>query len=180
MLFSVPVTQNRGLIRPKNENFTGRPWSGDFCFKYNKFDVRKAHFDPEERQRIAIFVNHLNFLNLSTTMTSPRERVLTALKRNGTPDRTPFEISWGAFTPLLMKTYREKTGSELPPEEYFDFDTRSVFPGPHPAQNRFYTFLSRRGRTRSVVRRMGHRIGADPVRNSRFQIPSARNCHNSR
>lgn len=49
-------------------------------------------------------------------MTSPRERVLTALKRNGTPDRTPFEISWGAFTPLLMKTYREKTGSELPPE----------------------------------------------------------------
>lgn len=62
-------------------------------------------------------------------MTSPRERVLTALKRNGTPDRTPFEISWGAFTPLLMKTYREKTGSELPPEEYFDFDTRSVFPG---------------------------------------------------
>lgn len=78
-------------------------------------------------------------------MTSPRERVLTALKRNGTPDRTPFEISWGAFTPLLMKTYREKTGSELPPEEYFDFDTRSVFPGPHPAQNRFYAFLSRRG-----------------------------------
>ena len=27
---------------------------GDFCFKYNKFDVRKTRFDPEERQRIAI------------------------------------------------------------------------------------------------------------------------------
>lgn len=59
-----------------------------------------------------------------------RERVLKTLKRQGTPDRVPFEISWGAFTPLLMKTYREKTGSSLPPEEYFDFDTRFVLPGP--------------------------------------------------
>lgn len=74
-------------------------------------------------------------------MTSPRERVLTALKRNGTPDRTPFEISWGAFTPLLMKTYREKTGSELPPEEYFDFDTRSVFPGPTRLKTDFTRFF---------------------------------------
>ena len=74
-------------------------------------------------------------------MTSPRERVLTALKRNGTPDRTPFEISWGAFTPLLMKTYREKTGSELPPEEYFDFDTRSVFPGPTRLRTDFTRFF---------------------------------------
>jgi uroporphyrinogen decarboxylase len=52
------------------------------------------------------------------------------LRRNGIPDRIPFEISWGAFTPLLMKTFREKTGSDLPPEEYFDFDTRFVLPGP--------------------------------------------------
>ena len=74
-------------------------------------------------------------------MTSPRERVLTALKRNGTPDRTPFEISWGAFTPLLMKTYREKTGSKLPPEEYFDFDTRSVFPGPTRLKTDFTRFF---------------------------------------
>jgi uroporphyrinogen decarboxylase len=59
-----------------------------------------------------------------------RERVLTALKRTGKPDKTPFEISWGAFTPLLMKTYHEKTGSDLPPEEYFDFDTRFVLPSP--------------------------------------------------
>jgi uroporphyrinogen decarboxylase len=59
-----------------------------------------------------------------------RERVLTALKREGTPDKTPFEISWGAFTPRLMKTFREKTGTDLSPEEYFDFDTRFVLPSP--------------------------------------------------
>ena len=58
-------------------------------------------------------------------MTS-RERVLTAMRRTGIPDRTPFEISWGAFTPGLMKVFRERTGSELDPAEYFDFDTRSV------------------------------------------------------
>ncbi|MEI7901090.1 MAG: hypothetical protein WCK89_12630, partial [bacterium] len=52
------------------------------------------------------------------------------LRRTGLPDRIPFEISWGSFTPVLMKTYREKTGSALPPEEYFDFDTRFVLPGP--------------------------------------------------
>jgi len=57
-----------------------------------------------------------------------RERVVTALKRTGTPDKTPFEISWGAFTPRLMKTFREKTGTDLSPEEYFDFDTRFVLP----------------------------------------------------
>lgn len=59
-----------------------------------------------------------------------RERVLTALKRTGTPDKTPFEISWGAFTPRLMRTFREKTGTELAPEEYFNFDTRFVLPSP--------------------------------------------------
>ncbi len=72
-----------------------------------------------------------------------RERVLTALKRTGKPDRTPFEISWGTFTPLLMKTYREKTGSDLAPEEFFDFDTRFVLPGPSKRTTdftRFYRF----------------------------------------
>jgi hypothetical protein len=59
-----------------------------------------------------------------------RDRVRTTLKRQGVPDRIPFEISWGAFTPLLMKTFREKTGSTLSPEEYFDFDTRFVLPSP--------------------------------------------------
>lgn len=55
-----------------------------------------------------------------------RERVLNALRREGKPDRVPFEISWGAFTPSLMEIYRRGTGSNDPPEVYFDFDTRSV------------------------------------------------------
>ncbi len=63
------------------------------------------------------------------------------MKRTGRPDRTPFEISWGAFTPLLMKTYREKTGSDLPPEEYFDFDTRSVVPSPSRLKTDFTRFF---------------------------------------
>jgi len=56
----------------------------------------------------------------------PIDRVLTTLRRNGRVDRFPFEISWGAFTPGLMDVYRRETGSDLPPDEYFDFDTRSV------------------------------------------------------
>jgi uroporphyrinogen decarboxylase len=56
--------------------------------------------------------------------------------------KTPFEISWGAFTPLLMKTYREKTGSDLPPEEYFDFDTRFVLPEPTRKITDFGPFFS--------------------------------------
>jgi uroporphyrinogen decarboxylase len=70
-----------------------------------------------------------------------RERVLTALKRTGKPDKTPFEISWGAFTPMLMKTFREKTGSELPPEEYFNFDTRSVLAAPTRLRTDFTRFF---------------------------------------
>lgn len=55
-----------------------------------------------------------------------RERVLRSMRREGGLDRLPFEISWGAFTPSLMKTYQRETGSSLSPDEYFDFDTRSV------------------------------------------------------
>ena len=57
---------------------------------------------------------------------TPRQRVLAAMRRTTVPDRCPFEISWGAFTPGLMKVYRERTGSALDPCEHFDFDTRSV------------------------------------------------------
>ncbi len=71
-----------------------------------------------------------------------RERVLRTLKRQGMPDRVPFEISWGAFTPRLMKTYREKTGSDLPPEEYFDFDTRFVLPGPTRLKTDFSAYFA--------------------------------------
>ena len=55
-----------------------------------------------------------------------RERVLKALKRQGKPDRAPFEISWGAFTPSLLKVFKEHAGPDIDPDEYFDFDTRSV------------------------------------------------------
>lgn len=72
-----------------------------------------------------------------------RERVLNALKRKGSLDRLPFEISWGSFTPLLMKTYREKTGSALPPEEYFDYDTRFVLPDPTRLKTDFSVFFDR-------------------------------------
>jgi uroporphyrinogen decarboxylase len=48
------------------------------------------------------------------------------MRRTGKPDRVPFEISWGAFTPGLMEIYRQRTGSTLDPAEYFDFDTRLV------------------------------------------------------
>ena len=61
---------------------------------------------------------------------TPRMRVLCAMKREGKPDRVPFEISWGAFTPRLMRIYHEKTGSPLAPDDYFDFDTRYVRPDP--------------------------------------------------
>jgi uroporphyrinogen decarboxylase len=66
-----------------------------------------------------------------------RERVLTAMRRSGKPDRMPFEISWGAFTPGLMKVFRERTGSLLDPAEYFDFDTRSVNLNPTRKQTDF-------------------------------------------
>jgi len=62
-------------------------------------------------------------------MTS-RERVLMAMSRKGKPDRPPFEISWGAFTPNLMRIFREQTDSNLTPDEFFNFDTRSVTPDP--------------------------------------------------
>ncbi len=66
-----------------------------------------------------------------------RDRVLTALRRTGVPDRVPFEISWGAFTPGLMNVFRERTGSQLDPAEYFDFDTRSVNLNPTQKQTDF-------------------------------------------
>lgn len=94
-----------------------------------------------------------------------RERVLTALRRTGQPDRIPFEISWGSFTPLLMKTYREKTGSELSPEEYFDFDTRFVLPGPTRRTTDFSTYFTTR---EAGVNFSEWGVGAVPTR---FEIP---------
>jgi len=63
--------------------------------------------------------------------------MLAAMRRTTLPDRCPFEISWGAFTPGLMKVYRDRTGSGLEPCEHFDFDTRSVNLAPTRKQTDF-------------------------------------------
>lgn len=72
-----------------------------------------------------------------------RERVLMAMRREGKPDRMPFEISWGAFTPSLMNTFREKTGTKLSPEEYFDFDVRVVTLKPTKVKRNFQKYFSK-------------------------------------
>ena len=95
-----------------------------------------------------------------------RERVLTALKRTGTPDKTPFEISWGAFTPRLMKTFREKTGTDLSPEEYFDFDTRFVLPSPTKKKADFSQYFNEPLPNNISFDEWG--IGAVPTR---YEIP---------
>jgi uroporphyrinogen decarboxylase len=71
---------------------------------------------------------------------TPRQRVLAAMRRTNLQDRCPFEISWGAFTPGLMKVYRDRTGSALDPCEHFDFDTRSVDLAPTRKQTDFRRF----------------------------------------
>ena len=62
------------------------------------------------------------------------------MRRTALPDRCPFEISWGAFTPGLMNVYRERTGSAVDPCEHFDFDTRSVDLEPTRKQTDFRRF----------------------------------------
>lgn len=57
------------------------------------------------------------------TMT-PRQCVLAAVNRQE-PERVPYELSWGAFTPALMEVFREKTGAE-DPLEYFLVPVRPV------------------------------------------------------
>lgn len=71
-----------------------------------------------------------------------RERVLAALKGEGKPDRMPFEISWGAFTPRLMQCYHEKEKTEETPEEYFDFESVGKYRR-NKEENRFYKILQR-------------------------------------
>ena len=71
---------------------------------------------------------------------TPRQRVLAAMRRTTMPDRCPFEISWGAFTPGLMQVYRGRTGSTLEPCEHFDFDTRSGNLAPSRKQADFRRF----------------------------------------
>jgi uroporphyrinogen decarboxylase len=52
-----------------------------------------------------------------TTMT-PRQRVLAAVNREQ-PDRVPYKLSWGSFTPALIEVFRQKTGAEDPLEYFF-------------------------------------------------------------
>ena len=52
-----------------------------------------------------------------------------------------FEISWEAFTPKLMKTYRVKTLTDLTPEEFYNFDTRFVLPSPSEQNTDFTKFF---------------------------------------
>lgn len=60
---------------------------------------------------------------------TPRERVLTALRRQE-PDSVPYELPYGSFTPALMEVFRKQTGAE-DPAEYFAYPVRSVsFDGP--------------------------------------------------
>jgi len=61
------------------------------------------------------------------TMT-PRERVLTASRRQ-LPDRVPKWIDYESFAPMLMETFRQKTGASLP-ADFFDYDVRQVSFGP--------------------------------------------------
>jgi uroporphyrinogen decarboxylase len=73
-------------------------------------------------------------------MTS-RERVLRTLRREGQPDRLPFEISWGAFVPSLMAVYRKRTGATVGPDEHLDFDTRSIDLNPTRRKTDFRSYF---------------------------------------
>jgi uroporphyrinogen decarboxylase len=95
-----------------------------------------------------------------------RERVLTAMKRQGKPDRTPFEISWGAFTPELMDVYKNETKSNLEPDEYFDFDTRSVNLNPTIKKIDFQKYFSEKLPDNLVIDEWG--IGGKPGSQKHF------------
>lgn len=95
-----------------------------------------------------------------------RERVLTALRRQGKPDRTPFEISWGAFTPDLMDVYKKETKSSLEPDEYFDFDTRSVNLNPTTKKTDFQKYFSQKFPDNLVIDEWG--IGGKPGSQKHF------------
>jgi uroporphyrinogen decarboxylase len=67
---------------------------------------------------------------------SPRERVLAAISHRP-PDKVP---KTAEFTPAVMQTFREKTGSNNP-EEYFGMEPREVRFSPTVAKNDFSPYL---------------------------------------
>ena len=95
-----------------------------------------------------------------------KDRVYKAMSRKGKPDRIPFEISWGAFTPILYKTFLEKTETSLTPDEYFDFDTRYI--RPLPSNKRIDHGLNFTGQDVKGVDFDEWGIGSVPTR---FEIP---------
>lgn len=70
-------------------------------------------------------------------MTS-RERVLAAM-RHRTPDRTPFDFSWG-FAPAQLVRFQRQTGA-TDPDDYFGADTRLLRPAPTRLDTDFSTYL---------------------------------------
>ena len=70
-------------------------------------------------------------------MTS-RERVLTAMRRRQ-PDRPPFDLSFG-FSTAQLETFRARTGAD-DPYDYFEVDTRMVWPGPTRLATDFSGYL---------------------------------------
>jgi uroporphyrinogen decarboxylase len=70
-------------------------------------------------------------------MTS-RERVVTAMRRRQ-PDRPPFDLSFGIATAQL-ETLRARTGAD-DPYDYFEADTRMVWPGPTRLTTDFSRYL---------------------------------------
>jgi uroporphyrinogen decarboxylase len=101
-----------------------------------------------------------------------RERVLKALRREGKPDKVPFEISWGAFTPRLMKVFREETGSEISPDEYFDFDTRFVLPDPSTKKTDFSVFYEEKLDQETTFNEWGYGMVPTPYEIPHFKYNS--------
>jgi uroporphyrinogen decarboxylase len=67
-----------------------------------------------------------------------RERVLTAMRRRQ-PDRPPFDLSFG-FSTAQLDTFRARTGAE-DPYDFFEVDTRMVWPGPTRLTTDFSGYL---------------------------------------
>lgn len=74
-----------------------------------------------------------------TSMT-PRQRVITALNRES-PDRVPFELSYGSFTRSLMDTFVAETGAE-DPAEYWNYPIHPVSHRSPPSFELWRTYAS--------------------------------------
>ena len=55
---------------------------------------------------------------------TPRERVLTAMKRQQ-PDKVPRRLEYSSFATVLMEKFKKETGAMIP-DEYFNYEIRDV------------------------------------------------------